>query len=139
MSNVEVMYSIILNYKRQSAAIPSFDIRHSTLDILRFAVPARSSFIQGFRVTFILLTSNTFQPLISNTVKDYKCFTFKIRLFIQMTRNLFNFHSSIFIFLVVGIDDFHGELRLITGGIWGKCYDLDGDNAVRAKTRASKM
>ncbi len=39
--NVEVRYSIILNYKRQSAAIPSFDIRYlqsagGGFDILRF-------------------------------------------------------------------------------------------------------
>jgi len=31
MSNVEVRYSIILNYKRQSAEIPPFDIRHSAV------------------------------------------------------------------------------------------------------------
>jgi hypothetical protein len=40
MSNFEVRYSIILNHKGQSAAIPPFDIRYSIFDILRFAVPA---------------------------------------------------------------------------------------------------
>jgi hypothetical protein len=62
----------------------------ANIDILRFAVPN----MFYMRADFILLTAIIVQPLISNSVNDYKCFIIKIRPFTKMTSSLFNWQMK---------------------------------------------